>query len=464
MNERGGPLQLQSRMRSILIAGVLVCGCLDVSSPDGGTGGGFSATGGNAGGGVGTGGGGGSTSGSGGGGGGGSTGGSGGGSSTLPRDDAGCFLLAAQAFERVSVRAVIQARVPGADALAVIALAALSDGGSPRGTWDFSDDLVAGIGVPLAPMPVELVLEPASSTPSVFTQAGTLVARTGTLSLTTVTVPVSNELVGSLSAIRFAQTRLQVLPDGSELRVEVDGGLCAKLAATSFDTRGGSGAPCQYATECGSPAQHQCDPLTQTCVPGSCVAGEEDGGLICANQQSGGSGWYERCDPRVIGACSGNRQCRPFTSTLGQCLSSGIAPLGATCTVSDVTDSCSAGTTCFESGGGARRCQRVCSPLAAEPGCESTERCRTFLCSSSTAGTSPAMLSAPCAAPIAQECGDDGKAYRGRCVFVPDGGTSPPPSPLPRSCERFCVSDTDCALTQQCVPAFAESFRVCLPR
>jgi hypothetical protein len=226
MNERGGPLQLQSRMRSILIAGVLVCGCLDVSSPDGGTGGGFSATGGNAGGGVGTGGGGGSTSGSGGGGGGGSTGGSGGGSSTLPRDDAGCFLLAAQAFERVSVRAVIQARVPGADALAVIALAALSDGGSPRGTWDFSDDLVAGIGVPLAPMPVELVLEPASSTPSVFTQAGTLVARTGTLSLTTVTVPVSNELVGSLSAIRFAQTRLQVLPDGSELRVEVDGG-CA---------------------------------------------------------------------------------------------------------------------------------------------------------------------------------------------------------------------------------------------
>lgn len=69
-----------------------------------------------------------------------------------------------------------------------------------------------------------------------------------------------------------------------------------------------------------------------------------------------------------------------------------------------------------------------------------------------------------CTTTIAQECGDDGKAYRGRCVVVPDGGTSPPPNPLPRSCQRFCLGDSDCALTQRCVAAFAESFQVCLSR
>lgn len=277
----------------------------------------------------------------------------------------------------------------------------------------------------------------------------TYVATSGTLTLTSVTNPLTVEVAGQLTTLKLIET------------ITVDGGWapkpqgrCLSLAAASFDTRVAVGDPCTSAKTCGT---KMCDPLTLTCKPPSCTTeGATAGGFYCKEQRSSWSdakALYRACTVgATITGCSAGEECLGtsggFTpGTSGYCVLRGTHGLDDACTdeSGDVSTGCSAGLLCRKFVGLSYVCGTRCDFFGANGQCPASERCQSYysnaVCSPKPAITDTAKLDAQCTQPIAF-CGDDGFALRGTCT--PESSFGPP------TCRKICRTNADCPAGKTC--------------
>ncbi|MDP1915791.1 MAG: hypothetical protein Q8L14_06085 [Myxococcales bacterium] len=408
--------------------GRLECGVCAVgggsSNTAGGTGGGATSGGGGGGGGGGAGGGtatGGGTS----SGGGTATAGGAAGGTTLPITPRGCFLVEATDFRRSpSITNRIDARLPGTASLTLTVFSAL-----PRGVVP----LLTG---PIAHRDGGVQLEVVGRIPPLGSD---FAVTAGVIESFAAQSAATSELSAGLRDVVLRQTDFI---DGGWV-VSTDGG-CLELEDVTFDTRPSTGS-CEFASQCGAAGTAGCDPATRRCVS-SCPANAEDGGSLCRDQIGGGRAWFETCDFST--PCRGGFTCVPYSKTGGFCHRAGTLPLGdPTCSQTDVTDTCAAGSYCLSLPPMGitfpKACAKVCDEYA--PMCPGVEKCVLHTCMAQP-WSDPASLGAMCAnSHLGWVCGETTTTFLGRCSsFGVDGGARE------SRCLPRCRSDQDCSGGTHC--------------
>jgi hypothetical protein len=286
--------------------------------------------------------------------------------------------------------------------------------------------------------------------------AKVFVQASGTMTLTSVGSPPSQETAGSLSDVMLRQA--EVDPSTGQ-PTDQRSGACLRLSSLNWDTRVPVGTPCLRASDCGDTSKKACDPSSATCVAEQCD--EEPGacgeGRTCIAQTVGAS-WgtcYEDCVP-FGDSCGEERVCVPRTlsQSHGMCVSTGSEVHGNLCEGSDVSTGCQAGLDCNEESGGAV-CRHLCDYFASEPGCPEQERCRLGSVCSPEAGDT-ADIGETCSAGLYVSCGDDGLGHRGMCAGEPAEVAV---------CRKICRLDVsgDCPAGSACEVSLFDTVGVCVP-
>lgn len=237
----------------------------------------------------------------------------------------------------------------------------------------------------------------------------------------------------------------------------IDGGRCAVLVDSAFNTIVPVGTPCSFATDCGDTFAKSCQPSTQTCQPRGCDGTQVMVGTQFCVHQTGSYALYDPCSPADSAGCRATETCARFpdpTVALGYCIGFGTRAEEQPCldVQTDVNTGCTPGLTCGSAPGAmASLCLRPCNRFDAVPGCRSDQRCLGPYCTTGTALTDPAVLGQPCSpSEVVNFCGDDGLAFRGICTRrTRDGGLGAPTDP--RICRPSCRTDAHCDAGQECL-------------
>lgn len=347
------------------------------------------------------------------------------GGTTLPISPRGCLVVRPTDFRRSpSITNRIDARLPASTTLTLTVFSALPLGVVPLHTGP-TDHRDGGVQ-----------LEVAGSLPPLGSDFAVIA---GVIELFAAQTAATSELSAAMRSVVLKQTRYV---DGG-WTVPTDGG-CVELEDVTFDTRA-SGGSCEFASQCGAAGTAGCDPATRRCVS-SCPANAEDAGSFCREQIGGGRAWFETCDFST--PCRAGFTCVPHSMTGGFCQRAGTLPLGApTCSQTDVTDTCAAGSYCLSLPPMGitfpRACAKVCDEYA--PACPGAEKCVLHTCMAQP-WSDPATLGAMCSnSHLGWVCGGTATTFLGRCSsFGVDGGATE------SRCLPRCRSDQDCSGGTHC--------------
>ncbi|MCE9572354.1 MAG: DUF4215 domain-containing protein [Deltaproteobacteria bacterium] len=279
----------------------------------------------------------------------------------------------------------------------------------------------------------------------------------GSLTLTQVADPIEPVFAGKTS--RVVLRRATVTTDGHVQLV--DGGDCVAIDGVDFDTAPTPGRSCLSAEDCGNALLEVCDPASNTCGDPQCGEFQScpDAGQICLTQyhELFQGACYTSCDPRTPAAgCAAPERCIQLgvDPGLGICKTVGGGAVGAACAAEDNATACAIGAVCSSV---TSTCAATCAFYDAAPGCPDDRLCSLFgVCEPPTAG-SPVALGEACGAgaALADGCGPDGEAFRGVCFgYRPED---------PLICERACLGDLGCGVSEFCAVRFTSGLGVCKP-
>ena len=319
----------------------------------------------------------------------------------------------------------------------------------------------------LGPLPWKTTIGcagPAVCEPFGWIQRGAtqLSPRSGTISVDSVTSPLSSEIKATLTDMVW--NTISCAPfDGGCVQSFVDGQACPSLAFESVDTTVAIGKACNDVGDCGTDGK-ACDVASRSCVVSGCAMNLDCGAeMACVVQRAAhnniddgitASACYRACTPTTSGGCGANAKCvRNFSllPTVGEwiCLPQGSGAAGNACSPAAGTNStgCTAGLACtpfFDPSGspfGGRTCAQRCDPYADVPGCPLGQRCDGSTCGPPrTKRADAAALGLPCMqTSYGFACADDGKAYRGVCAF--ENLADPMPKLV---CRARCELGTTC--------------------
>lgn len=307
----------------------------------------------------------------------------------------------------------------------------------------------------------------------IFQPAGWFFQRSGTLELTDIHDPVSEQpaFAGRLSDVELQQIDLE-----DPLQPFVDGGKCYYVASAEFDKTPTPGKECLGVDDCGNELLEICDPKTQRCVDESQCnvdAPCEDVTDFCIPQSevSQLGACYTRCQPFKAGDCADGRTCVQYgvSEHDGYCLAAGEGDVGDTCKVRGASTSCAGEAVCWEG-----TCRAQCGFFSGAPGCDADTCDVLGHCMPEAVGRDVA-LGEKCgaSATLAQGCAKNGNRFDGICF------SSRTEDPL--ICEKSCYADDndydhdeandaddgaddpDCAPEEFCAMRFTSFLGVCKP-
>jgi hypothetical protein len=241
----------------------------------------------------------------------------------------------------------------------------------------------------------------------------------GTLTVTSVASPKSNEMTGTLHGLEL-RAMSEIPVDGGFAFTIDPGGPCLTVPDLAFDTTAPIGKPCHDHIQCGT--TKVCDIASGTCAASECTNNAGCGtGQTCNEYgdefQYQGSEKFCATPCGPFAACPGSYVC----DIDSVCKHPGPSLFGQPCTpFSDVHTGCKAGLVCTATAT-QTACAHGCNPFATAPGCQSTERCLYYVssyCGPPSPTASTAAIDQPCTlvgGAHSGPCGDDGKTYRGLC-------------------------------------------------
>jgi hypothetical protein len=303
------------------------------------------------------------------------------------------------------------------------------------------------------------VVDPNATAPKVYYQ------QSGTMTLTQVTSPPTEQMAGSLLNVKLIEVTID---STTFLSTPVPNGGCLLIQSANFNTVA-TPTSCQQAEQCGDTTVNVCDPKTATCKPSNCDANTACAtatdfcGAQVANATVGAC--YSACTPLGTNTCGATGQCvtYDFSMTQGVCYRLGTGAANAACNpasaATDISTGCVANYVCMTEGG-TDICRQNCNFWSANPTCTGTgTRCAIGGTCYGVAGDA-AAINVACTSPGGTECGLQGNAWRGMCADMTfDGGSG--------VCRKYCrIGGTDCAgltgLTCQAVFTATDA-GLCLP-
>jgi hypothetical protein len=242
----------------------------------------------------------------------------------------------------------------------------------------------------------------------------------------------------------------------SDAKTKTDAKSTSDAAAPDDDASSGA---CSTQNDCPQPYDQVCDPNSATCTAAECgeTSGKScDASDICVYESEGSTigACYAKCTPFAPNACPSGQECviGSFDGVQGFCMTQGTIAKGATCTGSNVTTQCVAGSVCIPDPT-QQFCREQCDFWGAQHACSDALLCTPpGVCTGDV--TDPAATGTPCAktSVAGTLCGPSNGKLLGWCI----GNTGS------AQCDAWCrMQGNDCTGNQTCQPTNVPSIGYC---